>query len=94
MAGPIRYGRQVVMAKDGDVTTITEELYNNFQTVKQVVVCSETVYIEDDKEILAHFLQMLDQQKRGEIDCIGIQLLRNQKTGLPRIEKTWIVPQP
>lgn len=93
MPGPIRYGRQMIMANDGQLTTITEEIYANFQPVKQVMVCSETVHIKDDKEVLAHFLQMLDQQKRGEIDCIGIQLLRNKETGAPRIEKTWVVPQ-
>lgn len=93
MTGPIKYGRQMVMASNGGITTITEEVYANFQPVKQLVVQSETVHVKDDKEILAHFLQLLDQQKRGEIDCIGLQVLRNKQTGSPRIEKTWVIPQ-
>lgn len=93
MPSPIRYGRQLVIAEDEGVMTMTEEVFANFQPVKQTTIYTETVHIKDDQEILGHFLQMLDRQKRGEIDCIGLQVLRNKQTGTPRIEKTWIVPE-
>lgn len=88
---PVRFGRSMVIKRDGNITTAHEEVYANFDTVKQVTVFTETVRIDDDKDILAEFLKLLDRQKAGEIDLIGLQCLRNPETGTMRVEKSWVV---
>lgn len=89
---PLRFGKQVVMTREGDLTMVHEEVYANFDTVKKITVYTETVRIKDDKDILAEFLKLLDRQKAGEIDLIGLQCLRNPDSGAMRIEKSWVVP--
>lgn len=90
---PIHYGRRLTLEHNGEVLTATEEVFANYQSAKRVVVETESVTLNSDEDILPHFLTMLDRMKAGEVDCIGIQLLRNGKTGAPRIEKTWTVPE-
>lgn len=93
MTSPIRYGRQLTMTSDGTVMTMKESTFTNFQASRTVVACTETIHVKDEQEILANFLQLLDKQKSGDIDNIGLQVIRNQQTGRLRIEKSWVVPQ-
>lgn len=88
----MKYGRQMILTRSGDITTATESVYANFETVKQVTTYYESVRIAEDKDILAIFLKMLDDQKAGKIDQIGIQCLRNKETNTLRVEKTWTIP--
>jgi hypothetical protein len=88
----MRFGRQMTLERDGNVMTVTEEVFANFETVKRVSVQTEIVRIRHENDILPEFLKLLDRQKAGEIDLIGIQLLRDQKTGSLRVEESWTVP--
>lgn len=92
MKTPIRFGRALTVESNGQVSTMQEEVYANFGTVKRVTLLTETLHVKDDKEILAEFLKLLDRQKTGEIDLIGLQCLRDRTTGRMRIEKSWVIP--
>lgn len=92
MTSPVRYGKSLTISRNGDVVTTTEQVYANFDTVKEVHQMTEIVRVTDDKEILSIFLKLLDEQTAGNIDMIGIQCLRNPDTGAMRVEKSWVVP--
>ena len=87
----MRYGRQVTLSNNGGVMEVKEKVYANYETVKEVHAFHETVRVTDDKEILAIFLKLLDDQAAGKIDQIGLQCIRNQDNGSIRVEKTWVV---
>jgi hypothetical protein len=86
----MKYGKQVTMTTDGNILTLTEQVFANFAPVKQTVINHESVHVENSKDILAIFLKMLDDQEAGKMDNIGIQCIRNKDTGALRIEKSWI----
>lgn len=85
----MRFGRSITIARIGEVMTTTEESFYNFETVKKVTTNTEIVRINSEKDILPHFLKLLDRQKSGEVDLIGIQLLRDPKSGALRLEESW-----
>lgn len=70
---------------------VTDKVLVNYEEVKTITKCTETVKVKDDKDILAAFLVLLDQYKAGEIDLPGIQVLRDPKNNSLRVEKTWTV---
>lgn len=90
---PIRYGKRLIVTQRGAITTTREEVYANFNTVKEIEICSETVQVKTDQDILAEFLKLMDRKKAGEIDLIGLQLLRDKNTGNMRVELSWAVPE-
>lgn len=92
MKQPIRFGRTTTIERSGDRVSITENVIAHHMIVKRAVQVSETVPVEDEQEALAHFLKLLDRQKTGEIDQVGIQCLRNPETRKLRVELSWFEP--
>lgn len=89
----MRYGRQLTITSDGSITRADEKVFVDYSTAKQVTLYTETIRIDDDREYLSEFLKLNDRYKKGEIDLPGVQLLRDDKTGQLRVEKTWTDPK-
>lgn len=92
MSKPIRFGRTMTIERSGDIVSVTEQVIAHHSIVKRVTQVTETVPVEDEKEALAQFLKLLDRQKSGEIDQVGIQCLRNPETRKLRVELSWFEP--
>jgi hypothetical protein len=85
----VRFGRQLTLTQDGNLTRSEEKVFVEYETKKQITLYTETVKIKDDKDMLAEWLKLLDRYRNNEIDLPGIQLLRDKHTGSLRLEKTW-----
>lgn len=90
MTRPIKFGRELIIERNGNVVTHIETVIANFQDVKQVRRITEIVPVDDEQGVHIEFLKLLDKQKKGEIDGIGIQCIRNETTGKLRVETSWI----
>lgn len=86
---PINFGRSVVFETDGQRLSISEAVIAHKAVVKRSTQTFETIHVKDENEILGHFLKLLDRQKAGEVENVGIQCLRNPQTGMLRIEQSW-----
>lgn len=89
MKAPIKFGRTAVFESNGNRLSISEQVIAHHAIVKRATQTFETIHVKDEKEILAQFLKLLDRQKAGEIDQVGIQCLRNPQTQQLRIEVSW-----
>jgi len=86
---PIRFGGSTVIERDGDRVTITEQVISHQKVVKRTSQVYETLPVTDESEAIAHFLNLIDRQKAGEVDQVGIQCLRNPETRKLRVELSW-----
>lgn len=91
MNDTIHYGSVTIIETTDGVDTIRETNYANRKPDHKKTVYREIIRDLDDKDILTHFLRLIDMQKAGAIDEIGLQCKRNEHTGQVRIEKTWTI---
>lgn len=89
---PIRFGRRLTIERTGERVSATEQVIAQHLVIKSATQIVETVPCNDEKEVLAHFLKLLDRQKSGEVDMVGIQCFRNQETRALRAELSWFEP--
>jgi hypothetical protein len=87
---PIRYGKKTVTATDGNITITEESVITNFNLTHLTTNYTESAYVDDQKAVLAHYLNLLDRWKAGEIDLPSIKTFRSKQGNL-RIEKSWTV---
>lgn len=88
---PLRYGKQTVVTDNGGIIVTEESVFANFMNVKQVTIYTETVRVDNEKEVLAEYLKLMDKWKAGDIDLPAIKTLRDRQGNL-RVEKSWTVP--
>ena len=87
---PIRYGKKTVITMEGDIMVTEESIIADFKHTPRLTTYTESAYVKDQKEVLAHYLNLLDQWKAGEIDLPAIKTFRGNQGNL-RIEKSWTV---
>lgn len=89
----LKYGKVVTAERLGPTLLMTvEEKIQAAQHVDKVITLTESVQVDKESDIIAHFLRMCDDMKDGKIDNIGLQCIRHRGNGTTlRIEKTWTV---
>ncbi len=87
----MRFGKQLTITTDGTVTSALEQKYANFAEVKRRSVYTETVKVGSTEQALAEFLKLLDRNKGGSVEDIGIFCVTDKDGAIIRVEKTWVV---
>lgn len=75
------------MLSFGSVTK--EEKIHKGITVHSTTMYTESIYIDNEREVLTEFLKLIDLKKAGEIVTFGLKVCVDSTGKTNRIEKTW-----
>lgn len=87
----MRFGRQVTLSRDGDVTKVHEKLFVEYAAKKDVCCYTETKRVRNMAHALAEFLSLQDRAKKEDIHNIGVQFIEDSEGNVCRVELSWQV---